>query len=119
MDIIYPQMSEAEWKTRKERIDRWLKSLPQPWEIVRGERKHNLLLSMGGKLLRSLNPRIAVQIHLAGCSIQKLDQFQPQFFCIFHLALPDREHRPAICVEPIQMFVITLNIAYELWLPVF
>ena len=28
-------MSEAEWKTRKERIDRWLKSLPQPWEIVR------------------------------------------------------------------------------------
>ena len=28
-------MSEAEWKTRKERIDKWLKSLPQPWEIVR------------------------------------------------------------------------------------
>lgn len=28
-------MPEAEWKTRKERIDRRLKSLPQPWEIVR------------------------------------------------------------------------------------
>jgi type I restriction enzyme R subunit len=28
-------MSEAKWKTRKERIDKKLRSLGQPWQIVR------------------------------------------------------------------------------------
>jgi type I restriction enzyme R subunit len=27
-------MSEAEWKTRKERIDKRLRSLPRPWTII-------------------------------------------------------------------------------------
>ncbi len=29
------QNSEPEWKTRKERIDKRLTALPQPWEIIR------------------------------------------------------------------------------------
>lgn len=32
--LFVSKMPEVEWKTRKERIDRWLKSLPQSWKLV-------------------------------------------------------------------------------------
>jgi len=31
---VFPMLSEAEWKTRKERIDTKLRKLSEPWDIV-------------------------------------------------------------------------------------